>query len=66
MTYPLLRARGGLYSLDAHVICMERLDVNYRSDNEVPALQNTRKLCVEEINGDRRRTNESIGARSRQ
>ena len=35
-------ASGGLYSLDAHVICMERLNVNYRSEREVPARQNTR------------------------
>ena len=43
-------ACGGLNSLDAHVMCMERLDVNYRSEREGPARQNTRQLFVEEIN----------------
>ena len=35
--------------------------MNYRSEREGPAQQNTRQLFVEEINGDRRRTNKEIG-----
>ena len=52
---------GGLHSLDAHVMCMERLDINYRRERAVPTRQNTRQIFVEEINGDRQKPNKGIG-----
>ena len=57
----VVSACEGLNSLDAHVMCVERLDVNYRCEREGPARQSTRRLCVKEINEDRRRTRKGIG-----
>ena len=41
-------ACGGLNVLDAHVRCMEILDVNYRCEREGRAGQNTRQIYIKE------------------